>query len=136
MSQHYNLMFSNGIYQIILVKIRLRLRCSFIDPPWEKFAGNTAVLREITGSRVNMCRAPYLPLSTIRTFFHWVFPTFGVWQNKILCLSQTNMRSRTNLLMDTWVKFLRLLFLHTVESKSIRLSETDCQSDIVGMAEG
>lgn len=79
---------------------------------------------------------PYWPLSTMRTFFHWVLPTLGVWQNKILCLSQTKMRSRTNLLMETWVKFVRLLFLHTAESRWILLSTTDCQAASVGTAVG
>ena len=79
---------------------------------------------------------PYWPLSTMRTFFHCVFPTLGVWQNKILCLSQTKMRSRTNLLMETWVKFLRLLFWHTLDSSSIRFSETVCQPVAGGTAEG
>lgn len=78
---------------------------------------------------------PDVPLSAMRTFFHCVFPTLGVWQNKMLCLSQTKMRSRTNLLMWTWVKFLRLLFLHTVRSSCSRISTMESHSDMVVAAE-
>lgn len=77
-----------------------------------------------------------LPLSTMRTFFHCVLPTLGVWQNRILCLSQTKMRSRTNLPTETCVRFLRVSFLHTAASSSTRLSATGCQSATEGGAEG
>ena len=73
------------------------------------------------------------PLRTMRTFFHCVLPTLGVWQKRIFCLSHTKMRSRTNLLMEVCVRFLREAFLQTLASWSRRLSSTERQSDgIVG----
>lgn len=78
----------------------------------------------------------HLPLSTIRTFFHCVLPTLGVWQNSILCLSQTKMRSRTNLLMEMCVRFPKVAFLHAVESKFILFSATKGHSKTGGIVEG
>lgn len=57
--------------------------------------------------------AEQVPFKTIKTFFHWVLPTFGVWQNRILCLSHTNIRSKTNLETEVWERFFSAVSLQT-----------------------
>lgn len=63
-------------------------------------------------------KSEVLPFKTIKTFFHWVFPTLGVWQKRILCLSHTNIRSRTNFETIVWVRFFSDASWHTFLSSS------------------
>lgn len=72
---------------------------------------------------------PRSPLRTMRTFFHCVLPTLGVWQKRILCLSHTKMRSRTNLRRGVCVRFHREEFLQTLDKRCKRCAVTDSQSN-------